>query len=407
MTRSSKDMENLERNQSSAPSSMSPYNLPPYQHQELEQEEQQSMTRPRQSFDSLNQPINREQEQEIDLGTLFQGIRRRLPWIGLTTLLAGVGIYLWSSSQAPQYQASSSLVSSGQNTANDTQNNLVRATPLPEGALQEALQGPVVLGKIISTIETDKSLPAEARTKVAAQLKRELQSGKLSTIKLQSRLQQYGNGAGIYTISSTGPSPQMVVRLTDVVVDSLLAWDQGRALSGVRRAKQGLTAQLAEIDRQLEVPDISKLDRETLITARANTQKNLAQASIQEFGIAGSLEKVAPAVLPLNPIAPKPARNAILAALLTLLSGMSIAALRTVLDRTIRQEDDLLEFGLPVLGTLPQLSKRAIDLNGMIRAASKEGLYEALGFLRVNLISAIGDRPRQVLMVSSTQPGRG
>ncbi|MFK7602281.1 AAA family ATPase [Deinococcus sp. SM5_A1] len=346
-----------------------------------------------------------EPDNEIELGALWQGVRKRLPWILGATALVAAGVYLWSWTQPDVYESSSSLVTVGSANTGGLGDSLVTASALPQGALQEALQGPLVLGEIIRRIGLEASIAPEVRGELAADLQIQLQKRDLKTVELQPRLDPGGNG--IYTVTAQAPTPQAATILTDLSAQALLNWDRGRALSGVERAERGLRAQLAEIDRQLAQDRLPQLERQTLVAARASAQRSLAQAGIQAQGAAGFLELVAPAVVPLERVAPKPTRNAVLAGLLTLVLGLGIAALRTVTDRTARSEDDLLTFGLPVLGSIPQLRRRDIVFSGIVRAAREAGLYEAVGFLRVNLLTRIGERPGQSVMITSTAPGEG
>lgn len=348
-------------------------------------------------------PENDGGENEIELGALWQGVRRRLPWILLATALVGGCIYLWSRAQPSVYSASSSMVTSG--TGNVGGTSLVTAAPLPPGALQEALQGPVVLSDVIRRIKASPLLSATQRRDLSVNLQEELQRQQLQTIELQTRLDQGGNG--IYTVSARAPTPQAAAALTDIAADALLNWDRGRALSVVQRAQASLRAQVASINAQLGAGGITDIERQTLITARADVQRSLAEAGIQVVGLAGYLQKVAPAVAPLDRVAPRPTRNAVLAALLTLLLGVGIVALRTVTDRSVRSEEDLLNFGLPTLGVIPRLRKRDVVLSGIVRAARQAGLYEAIGFLRVNLLSQLPRKKGLRILVTSTSPGEG
>lgn len=346
-----------------------------------------------------------EADNEIELGALWLGIRRRLPWIlGLTALVAA-GVYLWSRAQPDVYEASSSLVTAGNANIGGLGDTLVTASALPQGALQEALQGPLVLGEIIRRVGSVATIAPEIRGELTRELQEQLQRRELKTVQLQPRLDPGGNG--IYTVTAQAPTPQAAATLTDLSVQAILSWDRGRALSGVQRAERSLRAQLAEIDRQLAQGDLPALERQTLVAARASAQRSLAQAGIQAQGATGFLELVAPAVVPLERVAPRPARNAVLAGLLTLLLGLGFAALRTVTDRTARSEDDLLTFGLPTLGSIPRLRRRDIVFSGIVRAAREAGLYEAVGFLRINLLTRIGERPGQTVMLTSTAPGEG
>ena len=314
-------------------------------------------------------------------------------------------LYIWSKAQPNVYESSSSLVTVGAGGMPGVSDSLIRAAPLPEGTLQEALQGPVVLGDIVSRLKANPALSNTVRDEITKDLRKELQERELKTIEITSRLDMQGNG--LYSVTAKGPTPASTTLLADTAAQALLNWDRSRALSSLRRAEQSLRSQLAEIDRQLAASGLDDLERQTLIAARATAQRNLAQASIQTQGVTGSLELVAPAVEPLRPVAPKPTRNAILAGLLTLLLGIGIAALRTVTDRTVRSEDDLLAFGLPTLGTIPRLRQRDIVMSGIVRAARSAGLYEAIGFLRVNLLSQLAARPGQLIMITSTAPGEG
>ncbi len=195
--------------------------------------------------------------------------------------------------------------------------------------------------------------------------------------------------------------------LTNLTTQALLAWDENRALLSVQRALKVQRAQLAEIERQIAQPNLPSLERETLVATRGLTQRNLAQTSILAQATTGSLSLVSPAVEPLNPVAPRPSRNAVLAGLLTLLLGLGLAALLTITDRTVRNEEDLLNFGLPTLGIIPRLRKRDIVLMGIVRAARQAGLYEAIGFLRVNLLANVDQQSGRRIMLSSTAPGEG
>ena len=354
-------------------------------------------------------PASESAETEIELGTLWRGVRRRLPLILGAALAVGLGTYLWSKSQPPVYEAASSLITvrPAEGVVGQT---LVPAAALPIGALQEALQGSTVIGDVIGAVKTS-ALPTRFKTKLMSDLQRELQSSKVTTVSLSSQLDPSGNG--VYTVSSQAPSAQAAQVLTNLTVRSLLRWDENRSRQTVQQALKVQRIQLAEITRQINQPNLPALERETLLSTRALTQRNLASTSILAQAITGSLSLVSPAVQPLAPIAPRPTRNAALAGMLTLLLGLGIAALLTVSDRTVRSEEDLLTFGLPTLGIIPRLRRRDIVMLGIVRAARQAGLYEAIGFLRVNLLADMdrpgGEQPQagRRIMISSTAPGEG
>ncbi|AWN23009.1 succinoglycan biosynthesis protein exop [Deinococcus irradiatisoli] len=342
-------------------------------------------------------------DNEVELSLLWRGIRRRLPIILAVTVVLSTVTYFWSRSQASIYESSSSVITvrPAEGVVGAT---LVPASVLPSGALDEALKGSIVLNRVVATLRSS-ALEPDIKAQLISEVQRDLQSSTLSIVDLTSQLDP--SGYGVYTVTGRAPTAVSARVLTNLTVQALLAWDENRALLSVQQALKVQRAQLAEIERQISQPNLPSLERETLVATRALTQRNLAQTSILAQATTGSLALVSPAVEPLAPVAPLPTRNAVLAGLLTLLLGTGVAALLTVTDRTVRSEEDLLGFGLPILGSIPRLRKRDIVLVGIVRAARQAGLYEAVGFLRVNLLANIDQQSSKRIMLSSTAPGEG
>jgi len=350
--------------------------------------------------------VEERMEQEIDLSVLWRGIRRRLGWIvGIAVALALV-VFLWSRSQPNVYGASASVIASNtQGQDGLVGSALVKAPPLPDGAVSQALQSTLVIGPLLQAIQKEPLFSQTERTRLESRLTKELRQQKLTTIDLTSRLDPSGNG--IYTVTAEAGTAQGAQRLANLATTALLNWDAGRALQNVERARAGFRAQLAQVESQIADATQGGVERQTLITRRATIQDSLAQVSILENSATGVLSLLSAAVEPFTPLAPKPLRNALLTGLLALLLGAGVVALQTVLDRTIRSEDDLLAMNLATLGVIPRLRKRDIVFSGIVRAARQAGLYEAVGFLRVNVLTAFQHQPHPILMISSTAPGEG
>jgi capsular exopolysaccharide synthesis family protein len=345
-------------------------------------------------------------EQEIDLSVLWRGIRRRLGWILGTAALLALAAYVWSRAQPPVYEASASLIASNsQGQDSSLGAALVKAPPLPEGAVAQALQSTQVIGPLLQAIRAADVIPQAERERLISDLGEELREQRLRTVTLTSRLDLSGNG--IYTLRARARTAGAAQRLANLGSTALLSWDRNRALETVRRAQAGYRAQLAQVDQQLAAAEQPGVERQTLIARRANIQGNLTQVQLLEDSVAGVLSSLSDAVEPLRPVAPRPLRNAALAGLLGLLLATGIVALLTVLDRTIRTEDDLLALNVPTLAVIPRLRQRDILFSGIVRAARQAGLYEAVGFLRVNLMTAFGNRAHPIMMVTSTAPGEG
>lgn len=348
-------------------------------------------------------------EQEIDLSVLWRGIQRRLPWILGLSLLVGLGTYFWFKSQPPVYAASATLIATG--TAANGNDPLtgatIKAPPLPEGALAQAMQSTAVLNPLIASLKTSSQIGTAEKQRLIDNLNRELSAQRLRTVNLSARVDQYSGGSGIYTVTGKARTADAAAQLANLASQTLLGWDRSRALDNIRRAQTGFRAQLAEIDNQLRQMSADSVERQTLIARRANVQSSLTQVGILENSATGVLSPLSTAVAPLQPESPKPLRNAVLVTLLTLLLGTGVVALMTILDRTIRNEDDLVNLGLPTFATVPRLRQRDIVFSGIVRAARNAGLYEAIGFLRVNVEAALHGKQHPVLMITSTVPGEG
>ncbi|WP_339093909.1 AAA family ATPase [Deinococcus sp. VB142] len=349
-----------------------------------------------------------ENEQEIDVGSLWRGIRRRAPWILATTLLLGAGTYFWSSSRPEVYSASASLISSNSTNPSDSVlgGAIVKAPPLPEGAIAEALKSTQVIRPLMNSIQTSSVISTDEKARVLSDLNNELREQSLRTITLTSRVEQYGGGSGIYTLTAKARTPQAAAEIANLARTSLLKWDKQRALQNIKRAESGYRAQLAQIDQQLNNQK-NETERQTLIARRANIASNLATVSILRDSITGVLSELSDAIAPLQPDSPKPVRDAILAGLLGFLLSAGVAALITLFDRTVRREEDLMALNLPVLAVIPRMRQRDVVMSGIVRAARQVGLYEAIGFLRVNLLTSFRNHPKPIIMVTSTAPGEG
>lgn len=345
-------------------------------------------------------------EQEIDLSVLWGEIQRRLGWIVAVSLVLVLAVYLWSRSQPTVYEASSSVIASNtQGQDGVVGSALVKAPPLPDGAVYQALQSTQVIGPLVQAVQKEPLFSFSERGRLVTNLQKELREQKLKTIDLTSRLDLNGNG--IYTITAQARTGQDAKQLANLATTALMNWDAGRALLNIEKAKAGFRAQLLQVDRQIMAASQVGVERQTLITRRATIQDNLAQVTILETSATGVLSLLSAAVQPIDPVAPNPFRNAVLSGLLALLLGVVLIALQTVFDRTIRSEDDLLALNIVTLGVIPRLRKRDVVFSGIVRAARQAGLYEAVGFLRVNLLMVFQNQVHPVLMISSIAPGEG
>lgn len=349
------------------------------------------------------------QEQEIDLSILWLHLRRALPWILSVSLALGALTYFVSRAQPKLYEAQATLLVTGraaQSNDNVLGEALVTAPPLPEGAVAQALQSPAVVDSLTKNIQADKAFSPEEKARLSENLMEELAKQQPKTLRLTSRLDMYGNG--IYTVSGRARTAEEAQALTNLSMNALLEWDKNRALSSVRQAQAGFEGQLKQIGAELDSnKSLSASERAVLETRQAALQESLTRVGILEQSTSGVLQPLAEATVPLEKVAPRPGRNAVLVTLLSLMIGSGLTMLQATTDRRVRSEDDLLELGLPTLANLPRLRQRDILTGGMVKAARQAGLYEAMGFLRVNLLGQLHGLQHPIVMVTSSAPGEG
>lgn len=344
-------------------------------------------------------------ESTLNLAGVWRAVRRRLPWIVLCSVLLAAMAYVLSSRQPAVYEATNTLLASNSQSQDGVLGTSgVKAPPLPEGVLNQALQGTEVMQALIAAVKADTVIPADEQARLISALSEELQQQRLRSLSLTSRLD--GSGNGIYSLRARAQTAKSAQRLADLASASLRAWDVSRALDSIRRAQSGFRAQVQQIDAQLR-QSADGIERQTLIARRATVLENLANVNILETSATGVLGPLSSAVEPSAPVSPRPLRNAVLAAILGGLLSIGAVALLSLSDRTIRTEDDLLLLSVPTLGTIPRLRQQDTLLQGIVRAARQTGLYEAIGFLRFNLMNSVSHIPHPVIMVSSTAPGEG
>lgn len=111
---------------------------------------------------------------------------------------------------------------------------------------------------------------------------------------------------------------------------------------------------------------------------------------------------------PTSPDSPKPMLNILASLFAGLLMGLGLAALRDVLDNTVKTRDDLTRLGVSPLGEIPKTERKRNDTSPPIIASGDHSpLGEAFRQVRVNLRFASLDSEPRMLMVSSYAPNEG
>ena len=91
--------------------------------------------------------------------------------------------------------------------------------------------------------------------------------------------------------------------------------------------------------------------------------KRLEEAKVAEASVATEVQVVDTATLPTSPVAPKKAMTLLLAALLGILASSGFVVVRELLNRTIKNSDDVANYlDLPVLGSVPDMNDLRKDM---------------------------------------------
>ena len=91
--------------------------------------------------------------------------------------------------------------------------------------------------------------------------------------------------------------------------------------------------------------------------------KRLEEAKVAEASVATEVQVVDTATMPTAPVAPKKAMTLLLAALLGALASSGFVVVRELLNRTIKNSDDVANYlDLPVLGSVPDINDLRKDM---------------------------------------------
>lgn len=350
-------------------------------------------------------------DREIDFHSLISVMKRSAIAVCLASLMLGLGAYFISKDWTPSYESSAVLLAAGNQTASSNINlgdAVITSQPLPDGALQQAIHSTVIITPLIKSIADNGKIPSSEIEYINQRLKKELSDQDFKMITLESKIDRMNGSGGIYLIKARARTAETSAVLANAASDALIKWDKGRALENIRRAGAGYRAQLSQVDEQLDrIGEADRLDYQTLISRKSALQENLIKSEILANSTNGILSELSRAQVPMRPKSPKPILYGFVAAVLALMIGIFISFVIAIFDRNIRSEDDLLEINLPTLATVPRIRRRDIVFSGIVRAGRQAGLYESMGFLRVNILNILKNVEKPIIMITSTAPGEG
>ena len=330
-------------------------------------------------------------------------VRRWLPLLVASALLAGGAAFLVSNLQAKVYEAKATLIVGQSLSALELDyNQLLVSQRLSATYAALATKRPQV-DAVISRLRLDSTAD-------------ELQKHVRADAPLDSTL---------LTISAQDEDADRAAAIANALAEQLITVSstiQGREVEFQASIDANLATTQAQIEStQARVAALSRLSQRT---PQQNAELESLQGrlvSLQSIyatllgfasGNASSLLSVVEqAVAPLTPISPQPLINTLVAALVGLLVVAGAISLAERLDDRIKDADGVQEVAnLSTMGTIARM-KGERGRSEMYRLAAllypRSHVAEAYRALRTNIELASVDAPIKTLLVTSSMPGEG
>lgn len=140
--------------------------------------------------------------------------------------------------------------------------------------------------------------------------------------------------------------------------------EQSIELDGLKAKKAALTGIIHDAEREFnKIPaksiELAKLQRERLSTEKLYllVEERFNEAAITETSEFGSVNVVAAATVPFEPVSPRPMLNMTIALFLGLVLGTGFVLIRASLDTRFRSPDDLKRIGITPLAVINTVEK--------------------------------------------------
>ena len=306
-------------------------------------------------------------------------LRRGLLWALLAAAVVGAAVYTYARGLEPRYVARSTLVASHTDPAARSFGAvLLTAAPLDAATYRTAILSRAVLGpagSILSVAGWDGLTNLIGRVGVSTE-------GTTSTTVIR--------------IDGRSSDPREAAAIADAVARSVIVWDRARATGALETIIEALTAQIAGIDVEL-TSDLDANTREGLLRSRGDLSIQLSSARALRNAAVGRLELLETALVPAEPVAPRPVRTAVLAALVGAVLIYLFLLLRQVLDVRVRDVEQLAALtGLQVYAEFERPKGRQRRLS-----------RESASYMRSNLMFDLASTHPKIIVVTGPGPRHG
>jgi succinoglycan biosynthesis transport protein ExoP len=309
------------------------------------------------------------------LGGYLRALRRRWPLIvGITILVTAVAVVL-SASKTKQYDASADVLL--------TEDEPITAFINPNAQSRPSDPEREVNTKI-ALIRLDT---------VANEVDRKLNLPGTGDDLLKSVRTELNGNSNLVSIVARDPNPTRARDEANAFADTYQSFRRKSAQSALNDAARLAQTRLAEL---------TPADRATPEGRQLSAQ--LQQLEIAAAGQTGGIEVVRHADTPTSIATPHPMKTGVIAFVLGLLLATGLTLLLELLDRRLRDEEEVESFfELPVLATVPRPRRR---FQGA-KPGDDPGQHESYAALATNLrFFELGPEVSTV-MVTSPSPGEG
>ena len=303
---------------------------------------------------------------------------RRGPIVLVCVLITAGSAYAFARRQTEQYQATASLLFSGDEVG-----------PLVSG-LGGTPQPPTQ-----SQLDTNVQLVGvgDIAAKTAAQFGRAWSAHRVkSAISVSA-----SSDTSIVDVTATAPKPAVAQILANTYAKTFVAEQQQRQQTQIAAAEQLVSSQFNSLShvQRAGAQGLALVDREQSLQILAK----LENGNVSIAGLAGR---------PTSPASPAPKRDAVLGGLLGLLIGLAVAFTLERTDRRIRDPKGLAAaYELPLLATVPQSKvynvPRSLDHS---KRSPRSSVYDEVFNLLWSHIRYLDPEPRTLLVISA-DPGEG
>jgi capsular exopolysaccharide synthesis family protein len=339
-----------------------------------------------------------------DLRRSLRLIRRRLAWILVPAIIAGVATYVLSGLRSEQYRAETD----------------VRVVDPSAGTV---LEGPASSGNSLREVTTQVEVAGSPTVRAAADERMGPETAsRVGSIEVAPVVD-----SDLIRITATASTAEAAAAAANALAESFTTARAGEITAAYTETAEEYRIKAQELKEQIDLttlaladvaPDSPDADRLRDDRADLEDQAREFAASAREYELEATLRSEAitvvnPATVPPGPFAPAPLRDAVLAALLTALAAIAVVFLADRLDQRVRTSEDLdrMDDPPPLIGIVPDLRQRtgrrrpATDPDAIVIAGSPQA--EAFRKLRSSVWQQSLRGDVSSVLVTSAQPSEG